>query len=175
MSDFLPQDYTVPQGGGAYMKIQQGENKIRILSKPIIGWLDWKDKVPHRFRFNAKPEKPLDKGPIKNFWAFIVWNYNEQAIQVLEITQATIQGAIQNLSRDSDWGAPYDYDIKITRKGQDLSTEYSITPVPKKAVDETIHKAAMDKPCYLDALFDGGDPWAVNGKSTPIEISDLPF
>lgn len=175
MSDFLPQDYTAPQGGGGYMKIQQGENKIRILSKPIIGWLDWKDKKPYRFRIDKKPDKPLGDRPIRHFWAFIVWNYNEQALQILEITQATIQAAIQNLSRDSDWGDPYAYDIKITRKGQDLSTEYAVTPSPVKTIAPEIYKIALDKPANLEALFEGEDPWQVTSKQTPLEIDDLPF
>ena len=56
---FLPETYELPQSAGGYMKLQQGENKLRILSKPIIGWLDWKDKVPHCFSYKAKPEKPF--------------------------------------------------------------------------------------------------------------------
>lgn len=123
---------------------------------------------------DKKPEKPMGDKPIRHFWAFIVWNYNDQAIQILEITQATIQSTIQNLYRDSDWGAPYGYDIKIVRKGQELNTEYSVTPAPKKAIDPEIHKLALEKPAYLDALFDGEDPW-LSQKQTPLEIDDLPF
>lgn len=174
--NFLPQDYTAPVSGGNYMKIQQGENKIRIMSRPIIGWLDWKDKTPYRFRFNQKPDKAFspDK-PIKHFWAMLVWNYNDEAVQILEITQSTIQKAIQDLTRDEDWGAPYTYDIKIVRKGQDLKTEYSITPSPKKKVDDEIYRIALEKPCNLEALFKSEDPWIVTNVHTPLEISDLPF
>lgn len=175
MSDFLPQDYEAPQGGGHYMKFQDGENKFRILSKPIIGWLDWKDKQPYRFRMNAKPDKPMTDKPIKHFWAFIVWNYEAQAVQILELTQSTIQKTIQNLSKDEDWGAPFDYDIKVNRKGKDLDTEYSVTPSPKKPLDETIKKAALDKPCYLEALYEGADPWVVKDKSTDLAFAEIPF
>lgn len=174
-NDFLPTDYEAPSGNSSYMKIQDGENKFRILSKPIIGWLDWKDKVPHRFRFKEKPEKPLDKGPIKHFWAFLVWNYSEQSVQILEITQATIQKAIQDLSKDDEWGAPFFYDLKVTRKGKDLDTTYSITPSPKKDLMDEIKKAALEKPAYLDALFDGKDPWVVNGTVTEYAFQSLPF
>ena len=58
-SEFLPEGYEAPQGTGNYMKLQSGENKFRILSKPIIGWLDWKDNKPHRFRMKERPEKPM--------------------------------------------------------------------------------------------------------------------
>lgn len=175
MTDFLPTDYSMPESGGHYMKLQDGENKIRILSKPIVGWLDWKDKKPYRFHMKNKPEKPLDKNPIKHFWAFIVWNYNEQAIQILEITQQTIQTSIANLSKDEDWQSPFDYDLKISKKGRDLETKYSVVPLPKKPVTDEIKQAALDKPCYLDALFSGGDPWLVTDQQTELAFIGLPF
>jgi hypothetical protein len=173
--NFLPDDYIQPESGGSYMKLQDGENKIRILSKPIVGWLDWKDKKPYRFHMNAKPEKPMDKNPIKHFWAFIVWNYNDQAVQILEITQQTIQSAINNLNKDSDWGSPFDYDIKITKKGKDLETKYSVIPGAKKPIEDDVKKAALDKPCYLDALYKGEDPWTVTKEQTELAFTQLPF
>lgn len=175
MSDFLPEGYEQPQTGGNFMKLQDGENKLRILSKPIVGWVDWKDKQAYRFPMKQKPEKPLGKDPIKHFWAFIVWNYNAQSIQILEITQQTIQTAIGNLSKDEDWGAPFDYDLKIIKKGKDLQTEYTVTPSPKKPVPDEIQKAGLDKPCYLEAMFSGADPWIVSDKSTELAFSGLPF
>ena len=115
--DFLPDNYETPQGGGSYMKLQQGDNKLRILSKPVIGWLDWKDKVPHRFGFKNKPEKPLGDQAIRHFWAMIVFDYADQNVKILEITQSTIQKAIETLAKDEDWGSPGGYDIKINKKG----------------------------------------------------------
>jgi len=170
---FMPDGYELPQSGGNYMKFQDGENKIRILSKPIVGWLDWKDKTPYRFQMKQKPDKPLGKDPIKHFWAVIVWNYNDQAVQILEITQQTIQAAIQNLSKDEDWGTPFAYDLKITKKGKSLETTYSVVPGQKKPVSDEIQKAALEKPCNLEALFTGADPWVVTDKQT--ELETLPF
>lgn len=174
-NDFLPQDYEAPQGSSSYMKLQDGENKFRILSKPIVGWVDWKDKVPYRFVMNAKPEKPLDKNPIKHFWAFLVFDYADQSVKILEITQSTIQKAITDLNKDEEWGAPYEYDIKVIRKGKDLKTEYSITPSPKKPLSEEIKKAALDKPCCLPALFTNSDPWEVTTEQTELAFTSLPF
>ena len=172
---FLPENYEAPQGNAGYMKLQDGENRIRILSKPIIGWLDWKDKKPFRFRLKERPEKPLEKGPIKHFWAFLVWNYASQNVQIMEITQATIQKHIQDLSKDDEWGAPFFYDLKITRKGKDLDTEYSVTPSPKKDLTDDIKKAALEKPANLEALYDGADPWMVTDKYTEYAFQSLPF
>jgi hypothetical protein len=173
--DFLPDNYEAPQGGGGYMKFQKGDNKFRIVAKPIIGWLDWKDKKPYRFKYNEKPEKPMSDQTIKHFWAMLVWNYDEQSVQILEITQATIQKSISDLAKNEDWGAPYNYDLKVNRKGESLATEYSVMPSPKKALPEEVLKAIEEKPCDLEALFFGADPWTPNGKKTEIMVSDLPF
>lgn len=172
---FLPENYETPQGAGSYMKLQQGENKFRILSSPIIGWLDWKDKVPHRFPLKNKPEKPLGDQAIKHFWAMIVWDYSDQAVKILEITQSTIQKSIQTLAKDEEWGSPHEYDIKVTRKGQDKATEYSVNPSPKKPLSEDIKTAAKGKPINLDALFKNADPFITNGDETHLLFETLPF
>jgi len=171
MSTFLPDGYETPVAGGAYMKLEQGENRFRILSKPIIGWLDWKDNKPYRFPMNAKPDKPMEENrKIRHFWAFIVWNCNKNEVQILEITQASIQSAITSLTKDEDWGMPFGYDIKITKTGTALDTEYTVAPAPHKPVDPLAIDAANKKPIYLDALYSGGDPFATNGGMiTPIE------
>ncbi len=157
---FLPQNYESPKSSNNYMKLQDGENRIRILSKPILGWEDWQDKKPIRFRLDEKPMKSIDpEKKIKHFWAFIVWNYNENQIQILQITQVGIQRSIENFDKDADWGAPYAYDIKIMRKGEGVNTEYAVNPVPHKPVDPAIEQAFIDRPCKLDALFLNCDPF----------------
>jgi hypothetical protein len=174
--DFLPENYETPQGAGSYMKFQQGDNKFRILSKPIIGWLDWKDKVPHRFGFKNKPEKPLGDQPIKHFWSMIVFDYVDQQVKILEITQSTIQKSIEHLAKDEEWGSPAGYDLKVNKKGQDKQTEYTVTPSPKKSVSDEIKKAAKDKPINLEALFANKDPFDVsNGEQTELIFESLPF
>lgn len=158
---FLPSDYEAPKGNENYMKLVDGENKFRILSKPIVGWLDWKDKKPLRFQMKDKPQVPIDpKKAIKHFWAFIVWDYKSSSIKVLEITQSGIQKAIINLSNDSDWGSPFKYDIKISKKGQAMETEYTTSPVPHKKVSIDIVDAFNNKPIDLTKLYLGEDPFS---------------
>lgn len=162
---FLPPNYQAPASAGNYMKIQDGENKIRILSKPILGWEDWVDEKPVRFHFESKPAKSHDpKKPIRHFWAFIVWNYNEERIQILQISQATIRSKIEALCVDSDWGDPYFYDLKIFKKGEKTDTEYQVNQLPHKTVTANIIKAFNEKRCYLEALFDGADPFSTEWK-----------
>lgn len=170
--NFLPEDYQAPRTGGQYMKIQKGENKIRILSRPILGWEDWTlDKKPVRFEYDKKPIAPIsaDK-PVKHFWAMIVWNYAEEKIQILQITQSGIRKGIESLCNDSDWGAPYLYDIKIIKTGgEDPKTiKYQVNPLPHKPIAPHIEQAFKDSPCYLEALFANEDPFSSHwGKKTP--------
>ena len=159
-NDFLPTDYVAPKGNSNYMKFEKGENKFRILSKPIIGWEDWENKKPLRFRMNEKPDRAIDaQKPIKHFWAFICFNYSKNEIQIMEITQKSIQSAIEQLAKDADWGSPFEYDIKVIKEGDGMDTEYTINPVPHKLVSADILDAFHNKPCNLELLFDGKDPF----------------
>ncbi len=159
---FLPDTYEAPKATGGYMKLEEGENRIRILTAPILGWEDWtSEKKPVRFRFDEKPDQPLNPSrPVKHFWTVIVWNYKAATIQILHLTQATIRKRIEELSQDSEWGMPFLYDLKIYKSGEGVDTEYSINPVPHKPIDAAIQEAFKAKPINLEALFDGGDPFA---------------
>lgn len=168
--NFLPDNYIAPKSSNFYMKIQEGENRIRILTRPVFGWEDWQDKKPLRFEFDKKPAKPIDpKKPIKHFWAFIVYNYAEEQIQIMHITQASIRKSIEALCNDKDWGAPFSYDIKIKKIGEGMNTEYSVNPIPHKPIDPSIIAAFKERPCDLEALFTGEDPFT-SKKYTPMGV-----
>ena len=148
---FLPDEYKEPVSTGGYMRLEAGENKFRIMS-----------------RKPAKPSSP-DR-PIKMFFAFVVWNYRLNAIQILHITQATIRKALHNLCQDSDWGEPSLYDLKIIKTGSDKETEYSLTPGAKNPLTQEQIRAFREQPIWLDYLFIGGNPFQVgpNGERTQL-------
>lgn len=178
---FLPEGYEAPKSGQNYFKLEKGENRFRILSKPILGWIDWAQlddgsRRPLRYRMKDKPSKPFDpKKPVRHFWAMLIWNYKLDCIQIMEITQATIQESISSLSADPDWGKPFDYDIKIIRTGEGLETSYTVNPVPHKPISKEINEAIIAKGnINLDKLYDGGDPFEAVVTEAK-EKSDLPF
>lgn len=164
---FLKSDYKVPQSNQNYFKFQQGENNFRILSSAIVGYVYWtEDKKPVRLKEMWK-KKPSDIKTEKNgsyrtnhFWAFVIWNYEINAIQIMEITQKTIMNPIKALVDNKKWGDPKNYDITITKTGDGLETEYSVMPNPQGEVQKEILDEYEAKPVRLEALFVNGDPFA---------------
>lgn len=165
------------------MKIQPGENKIRILSKPIFGWEDWDEingeKKPVRSKYTTKPPIPIHESkPPKHFWAMVVWDYKDEKIKILQITQAMIRNRLMELTADEDWGAPYFYDIKITKTGEGNMTKYAVTPVSHKKVSEAVRTAFYEKPVRLEALYTNGDPFAcdsgVDGIFSEDDLKEAP-
>jgi hypothetical protein len=169
-SGFLPSDYTPPTKGNNYMRLKQGDNRFRIISEhPVIGHEYWNtDGKPVRLRTLPTVEpKDLRKNAgsghwtqsIKHFWAFAVWNKEAELVQILQITQSSIQNGISALIRNEDWGHPNAYDITINREGESMETKYSIMPNPHKGLPEEALDLIEATPVRLEALFDGGDPF----------------
>lgn len=162
---WLPDNYEKPvASGGNYMKLQDGQNKFRILSAPIIGYEYWTDEnKPVRLKEMPEnaPEDMKSEGKLKHFWAFSVWNYKEKRVQILELTQLSIQGPITDLVNSEDWGDPKEYDLTITKKGQKLDTEYTVQPSPHKPITNDVKQAYEDAHIRIEALFEGGDTFGI--------------
>lgn len=177
MSDFFPKDYEVPQKSGNYFKFQDGQNKFRILDNPIMGWVGWKEgndgtRKPVRKTMDEKfPMNEVDdESQIKHFVAMPVWNYKEEKIQILEITQKGIQRSLRALERSEGWGNPTGYDIVVTKTGQKLETEYTVMPEPPKPIDKGLTQLYKDMHIDLSALYRGDDPF----KNEEIKSEDIP-
>lgn len=162
---FLEPNYEIPQAPSNYMKFQKGMNKFRILSPAVTGWEYWnKENKPVRSkkRWETIPaDIKLENGvptAIKHFWAFVVWNYQEQLIQILQITQSTIQGSIKT-GVDLRQGNATNNDIGVERKGDGFDTEYTVQFADPSPVAPEIEEAYKAKKIDLEALFDGGDPF----------------
>lgn len=152
-----------------YMKWEQGANKFRPLSSMITGWEGWRtypdgSKKPVRFRVTDKiPTDAVDNiDEIKPFYAFPVWNYKHEMVQILQITQKGIQKSIKALARNSDWGSPVGvdgYDITVIREGEGKETEYSVSPSPHKKLDPAVVEEYEAMTINLEALYSGDDPF----------------
>ena len=162
----------VPQssssGGGKYMKLTQGANQFRIVGSfedgtNIQGMLGWGEdeegkRKPFRWKVGEEAPRKFAEHP-KQFFALLVWNYDEECLQVLELTQAKLRTEIVTLAKDEDWGDPRKYDLKIVRNGEGLETSYAMTPSPHKKRSDEINEAVKSTVVDMSALYRGEDPF----------------
>lgn len=162
--DFLPTDFDKLTTQKRYLKLSQfkeGESKIRIVMKPIAGWIDWQDNKPFRYRPTEKPSFSFDEDkPMKAFWALYVWDYDRQDLFILEITQMSVIKSIEKCAKDQDWGDFTQYDFKISKKGANKETRYDVTPVPHREMTKECATRLLESPVRLSALYEGKDPWS---------------
>lgn len=161
---FLPQGYEEPQTLSNFLKIEpESTVRVRILTSAVVGWQYFNNDnkfVKSKTPFVALPSdigyaQDGTLNSIQHFWAFVVWNYDIQTVQVYQVTQKTIREAISGLIKDEDWGNPLEYDIKITRSGSGKEkTTYSINPAPKSPLDSKIAKIYNDNPINLESIFE---------------------
>jgi hypothetical protein len=135
---FFPEGYEAPKETGGFMKLEDGDNKFRILSPLVTGYEYWTaENKPVRAKetWDTVPDdikKGQDGKPtaIKFFWNVLVYSYASGGIQSLEITQKTIQKALTTLIDNPEWGNPKGYDVTVNKVGKGLETKYSVVPNP---------------------------------------------
>lgn len=166
MSSFFQEGYQVPTSGESrYMKFEQGTNKFRILTPPVMGYQYFtNDNKPNRSkeRFESIPtDAKLEDGKFKqsHFWAIKVYNYTNERIEILMVTQKGIQNAIVGYAQSEEYGDPREFDITVTRKGEKYETEYTVMPSPPKPLKPEVVEANNDTQVNLNALFSGDNPF----------------
>jgi hypothetical protein len=174
MNSFLPEGYETPESEQRFMEFVEGQNSFRILSPAIVGYEWWEDtgeggRVPRRVRTAEDVPSEVRNASnswdrAKHFWAFVVYNYTTQTIQVLEIKQQTIMRALEAFVKNPKWGNPQGYDLtieKVKTGSKDWDVEYNVIPEPPSKLDEGILELANSVPVRLEALYEGQDPFAV--------------
>ena len=172
---FLPDGYKKPPSQSNYFKFLEGANKFRVLSSAVVGFEYWTTEpkpIRSKEMFTKTPNAKTDKNGnvrINHFWAFIVWDYRDSKVKIMEVTQTGIQDALIALNMDDSWGDPKAYDINISRKGENLETKYSVIPSPPSPVDIEIARAYNETKIDLEKLFTGEDPFGTNEVEPTVE------
>lgn len=150
---FLPKGYNAPASETSYMKFEDGDNKFRILTAPVVGWEGWKDQKPFRRKAEAPdyevnieedevdPNKFTGEPDIRHFWAFVVYDYAKKKVALLEITSKKVMKILENLSADADWGDPRGYDVTVVKSEKGGQTSYDVKPAPPKKMSEEVSDA----------------------------------
>lgn len=147
------------------MKFEKGANKFRVLDSAILGYEWWVEEGGKRSPERSRTfQEAVNRGvePIKHFWAFPVWNYEESKVQILEITQKGIMSSIKTYVESEDWGDPKGYDLTVKREGDGFDTEYQVIASPHKALSKEIQAEFANTSINLEALYEGSDPFAVD-------------
>jgi len=173
--DAFVSDDVVGSGKASYFKLETGDNEVRLISKPITGWIAWGEdeegnKKPTRTPITEEPDDESDgENPPKKFMACVVIDAADDEVKIWEITQQSIIKAIKALSSNPKWGNPFTYSLSIEKKGEGMKTRYTVNPNPKAPISKAAIKVASEKPCNLDALYEGADPWDEKNHDTVTE------
>jgi hypothetical protein len=176
--NFLPLGYTLPDKARQFMKFREGDNNIRVLSQPLLGWVIFSEEnkpIRKKFsdgnfthteleEFNAKKNKQGDFESARHFWILLVWEVDDDAPRILEITQVKVLKFLNTLIQSPKWGDLRQYEITINRTGTTKeNTEYAVMPSPKEAFTPTIKKflkeAKEDQLVDLEAIWKGNYPF----------------
>ncbi len=185
MKNFLPENYSIPEGQSNYYKFTEGENRFRVLSSAIVGWELWVGGKPIRRKEKTEfLSEQLDKADINKFtnkkkipqafWAFTAYNYQTRKIEILEVIQVTIMRGMRDYLKDEDYGEdPKKYDFIVVRDESGEKTEYRVKAKPPKELDAGIVRLVKDTNINLQALFEGKDPFKQEqSKVYPNDIPD---
>lgn len=173
-----PTNYEVPKSDSKYMSFKTpGTYKFRILQAPIFGFAGWKvidgKNTPFRFPMDQKPSdtSTFKEGKLNHFWAMPVYNFNTGKVEVLEVTQKSIQEAIETYAR-SEWGTPLKYNLIVTREGTGRDdTKYTTMNAPISELSEEAKQAWAEVQAAgfnINELFKDRDPFE---PSTPAPVA----
>lgn len=125
------------EGGGLYLKIADGETvRLRIASEPAI--------------YESENERD-GKIVLTTRYGWKVFNQDAKAAQILQ-QSATFFKSIAALAQDEEWGDPQEYDIKVSRKGTELETKYTIVPSTNRDPLDSEAREAVEAINLIDKL-----------------------
>ena len=101
--------------------------------------------------------------PVKFAIAAPVYNFETEAVQIMQLTQKSIIRELDGISQMEDYANLLEHDFVLGKEGNGLNTEYSLRPVPrKKGSDKAIDDAwteAKDGGFEIGRLLTGDNPF----------------
>lgn len=151
-----------------FMKLQDGDNQVRIVSSPAKLFIHWEKDVDgkwHKIVCNGTSTCPIcQKGiaPKARFLMNVLDRKDDNKVKLLEVG-ATIAAQLGALVKDPDYGSPVNYDIKIAKSGSGLNTTYSVTPRPKKTPLTDEEKEAVNAAPKIEDVMKVVSPEEIKG------------
>jgi len=197
MINFYDAKFKVTKQKDQFLKLKEGANKVRFLADHLVCFEIFVEMTDDT---NQKQIKPLRKSePFtseelshlvlkdkkekqKLTLIQLVYDYSDEEFKFLSIGQNSILTALKEYSQNPDYGNPTNYDITISRKGQNLETEYTFMPSPPKPLDKAVKARSKNLNFDLTKLLDGqypADNYPFEKKnselSAVLEDSEIPY
>lgn len=178
--NFFDPGHEIPDKRSQFMRFESGKNRIRFIGNPISGFVffgklkrdDGTETVkPYRHR-ESEGEFSLEEminrdvrmnkdGEIegqKYFVMGLVYNYQKEKLQVLEVTQKSILKALKSYVDSEEYGHPSGYDLTVEKSGEGLNTEYNVIVSPPKPLALEVEELVGETSCDLQKVFTGEYP-----------------
>lgn len=138
-------------GKSDFMRLEEGENTVRVMSNPIqfyIHWCTGPDGNKRKFNSPANDAAMLRRLEDSGFkrtarWFVKVLDRRDNQFKALEIGPQVFNG-IKSLHGNKRWGKVTGYDITITRAPKGTQPLYSVTPNPHEALPSELKAKFQD-------------------------------
>ena len=115
-----------------------------------------------------------DAGQYKNAHGLVgsipVWNYDLEMLQILQVTQASIQSALMDLESDHGDLRAFDFTLK-KEVGKGGRTSYHVSACPTSRDPSTFIDRVKGQPCDVSVLVNNGDPFDAEKGAQSIDLS----
>jgi hypothetical protein len=133
-----------------FMKLDEGDNTVRILSNPIQYYETWVTDANGKKRsFNTPTESPelvrkLEDAGFKRTtkWMFKVLDRSDNKLKIMKVGSQIMKG-VTTLYENKKWGPLHKYDITIRRGRPNDKPLYTVVPEPVEPLDKSF-KAQFD-------------------------------
>lgn len=159
----------VGTGGNVdFLKLQPGENRMRIVGKPSLIEIHWEKGLDGQTKKvicvgSGCPICKAGHAPQRRYQIKVI-DRTDAVVKILE-GGATVFNAIRAYAMDPDYGDPTRYDIKIKKEGSGRETKYTVVASPKQSdltdeearkVDESKSLAEINKPKSIEEIMQMG-------------------
>lgn len=133
--------------GASYIKLQPGENRMRIVGLPYETEIHWEETIDgSKKRIVCLgvgcPICKVGHVPQKKYQVLVI-DRTDNKLKILEGGNSIFK-QIKDYAMDPDYGDPSKYDIKIKKEGSGRETRYTVVAAPKKSDLTSEEQALLD-------------------------------
>jgi hypothetical protein len=171
-----------------FMRLEQGENTVRIMANPVQFYIHWVETPEGKMRkVNSPISSPdlvrrLEDADFKRRprWMVKVLDRSDDTFKLLEIGTQIYSG-VKALFNHKKWGKVTAYDLTIERGPKGAQPLYRVTPDPKEPLDARFQESFVkfNDNLNLDRLISPGEPeeickilgWSDESGATVTEVT----